>query len=281
MWDFFDSIYCINLRERQDRYQHMVKLFDKLDISDKTNKSDGRLVFFHPERHPISGQQGCYESHLNVIKKAYQSGDKYTLIFEDDVFPTKTCNDHNLKKIISFIQSHPNLDIFYLAYVPLLNLEAPKHIENGIYHVRAASASSYIVSRKFMEKMLSAEKYVGIPVDLFYALASNHAYCLGDSMFYSKEFTSDIERSTKNKRKFLSIDLDSWMALTHWYVKHINLSLTQLTVLLILVTVIVFLMWIFDPRPKILWIFITIVVIFVLYLLIRENLIIETSFDPR
>ena len=64
-WMYFDSIRCINLRERKDRYEQASEVFKKLKIP---------VEWFLTDRHPNGGMQGCFESHLSCIKQAYESG---------------------------------------------------------------------------------------------------------------------------------------------------------------------------------------------------------------
>ena len=72
--------YGINLKERKDKRKNLAKICDRRSIP---------LKMFSVDRHPTSPKRGCLESHLAVIREAYQSkaktGAKNLLIFEDDV----------------------------------------------------------------------------------------------------------------------------------------------------------------------------------------------------
>lgn len=76
-FDYFDEIYCINLDERTDRWQHAQEEFKKAGILDKVQRfsaireNDGRL--------------GIIKSNLAIIKIAKEKKLKNVLIFEDDV----------------------------------------------------------------------------------------------------------------------------------------------------------------------------------------------------
>lgn len=75
--DAFDGIFCINLDNRQDKWQQCVDQFTRLGILDKVTRfsaiknSDGAV--------------GCRLSHLKCIELAQQNKWKSVLILEDDV----------------------------------------------------------------------------------------------------------------------------------------------------------------------------------------------------
>ena len=74
-FDFFDEIYCINLERRTDRWNQCKSEFDKIGIADRVIKFDA----FDNKENP---KKGCYDSHLSVIKLAYERKLKNVLIFE-------------------------------------------------------------------------------------------------------------------------------------------------------------------------------------------------------
>jgi GR25 family glycosyltransferase involved in LPS biosynthesis len=77
LYNFFDKIYCINLKHRPDRYISATKVFNDLNIPN--------VEFYITEKSSKGGRYGCFESHINVIKKAYNEGYNNILIFEDDI----------------------------------------------------------------------------------------------------------------------------------------------------------------------------------------------------
>ncbi len=76
-FDYFEEIYCINLDERSDRWEHAQKEFEKVGIKDRVHRfsairdNDGRV--------------GIIKSNLGIIKLAKKKGLKNVLVFEDDV----------------------------------------------------------------------------------------------------------------------------------------------------------------------------------------------------
>jgi len=92
VWDYFDEIYCVNLDQRTDRWEHAKIEFDSVGVLDKVQRfsaikeNDGRL--------------GIIKSNLAIIKIAKEKGLKNVLVFEDDVH---FINDpvENLEKAIN------------------------------------------------------------------------------------------------------------------------------------------------------------------------------------
>ena len=97
VYSFFDRIVCINLKERNDRREIAEKRFQELGIP---------VEFYLADRDPESGERGCYNSHMTVIKKAYHDNLNNVLIFEDDVCPTKSFSEKIITQAINFMKSN-------------------------------------------------------------------------------------------------------------------------------------------------------------------------------
>jgi len=84
-WDFFDGIFCINLRHRDDRLKKSVEEFKYAGIVGRVellrvDKPDSNPHNFHSP-----GFWGNLTSHRQCIRSARQRGMRNALIFEDDV----------------------------------------------------------------------------------------------------------------------------------------------------------------------------------------------------
>ena len=77
-WDFFDAVYCISVRNRQDRRATARKAFAEVGVLP-------RVEFILVDKHPDNPEQGIYESHLLCMKKALAAGARTILLFEDDI----------------------------------------------------------------------------------------------------------------------------------------------------------------------------------------------------
>ena len=106
-FDFFDEIYCINLERRTDRWNQCQSEFDKIGILDKVKKFDAVDNKNNPK-------QGCYESHMGVIRLAHERKLKNVLIFEDDVAFLQRYDDRKLANAISHLDKQ-EWEFFYLG----------------------------------------------------------------------------------------------------------------------------------------------------------------------
>lgn len=191
-YSFFDDIICINLKSRPDRKEYAVKTLNGLNIP---------FRFYIAEKSPYGGIYGCFESHINVIKEAYNKGANNILIFEDDVKTSPSYSEAHIKNAIAYMKTN-EWDIFYLGYFPfntdnqiILN---SKKLTHHIYKFSPWSTCTYCLNRKTMEKILSVYKQFidKIPVDYFYTLNQffQNNVCYVPMLFSQKScFKSDIE----------------------------------------------------------------------------------------
>ena len=180
-WSFFDRIRCINLITRDDRYQKTQEIFDQLKIP---------VEFYRTERHPLSGRQGCFESHVNCITEAYESGAQTCLIFEDDLEISPYITPEALQEVVNFLQRSPDWEIFYLGtHFEWVRGHFTK-ITPSIVHGGNICTHAYIVNRPFMEKMAHMN-YVGTEIDRLYVYNRN-AYGVYPCFFYQGGSKSDI-----------------------------------------------------------------------------------------
>lgn len=183
MWEF-DSIFCINLYERDDRMEECLKVFEKLKIP-------GKIKRFHRN---VDGKKGCYESHLSIIREAYDQGCQNVLIFEDDIIPSPSYDDKYIKKAIEFIKNNRDWDIFYLGHQPDVFFSGAEVIEDNIMKCSSTLTHAYVLSRKFMKKMIT-RVYDDQAIDKVY-LKNENSYAIYPMQFYQNESESDITTSS-------------------------------------------------------------------------------------
>jgi len=100
---YFDKIYCINLDKRPDRYENVLKEFNKFGIINVERFAgvDGSLL----QSNGIisNGEIGILETHISIIKKAKENSLKNVLIMEDDVYFTD-----EIYKVDEYIKEVPS-----------------------------------------------------------------------------------------------------------------------------------------------------------------------------
>ena len=149
------SKYCINLIEREDRYDHCVNEFKKVEFFND-------IKFIRNHRHPTSGRIGCFESHIQVIKDALYKGADYAFIFEDDfVF----CNK-DIQGLLKMLDKHKME--FTISQKRML-LYIDEKVDKDLYTCSSLGLTFYIVSRKAMITILeNYNMYKDLHVDIFY-----------------------------------------------------------------------------------------------------------------
>ena len=205
------EIFVINLKHRKDKLEKFlanlpsilsnekINIFEAIDGSkynipkwfDVTNSKEG-----------ISGNYGCYLSHLEIIKNIHSS----TLIFEDDALFSEDFNE-KYKQSVEYIHNL-NYDLFYLGGY---NNKQPTIIDkrNSIYRCSCTHRThAYIVSdkdtakniellltdTKLWHKFLLKQRY---HIDHFYGKLQQHeiikCYCIQPYICGQDEYyTSDV-----------------------------------------------------------------------------------------
>ena len=195
-----DKIYCISIKERQDRRNFLKTQFSKLDHE----------ITFHIVERNKDPVRGCLESHIDCIKEARELGLTNILMLEDDIL----INEKILEDIKS-IHVPKNFDMFYLGY----------HINDGIKYgnnllklLSAQTTHAYIMNNKIFDfvinniekewdtisewqvrnKYESRTNFNVRAIDLFYAKWIHHqrgnTYGIYPILIHQKPDYSDIEK---------------------------------------------------------------------------------------
>lgn len=149
LYDTFDKIVCINLKERTDKYDSVKKIFRKLTIP---------VNFFFADKNPTSGRIGCFESHVTVIKECYNNGGNSILIFEDDVIETSSYNETVMNEVLDFLMKNMWCEYFQLGYTILphefIDFFACKTLTKNIIKYNGNTTHSYILNRAGMKRVI-------------------------------------------------------------------------------------------------------------------------------
>lgn len=112
--DYFDAIYCINLKHRTDRWETCEKQFQKFNMEVKRFEAINGKDHF-PNGKPLKktndllpGEMGVILSNYNIIKEAKEKKYKQILIFEDDVELDKDFD----KKFVDYYKMVPKDWVF-------------------------------------------------------------------------------------------------------------------------------------------------------------------------
>lgn len=125
--DLFDAIFVINLPERHDRKEEMLKMIHQFSLVSK----QGAPVFFPAIRPkelgewPSIGAKGCFMSHLEVLKQARARNYRDILVLEDDC-ELASCWQKHYQELLQW-KTQAKWDIAFLGNY--LNLPASASLE--------------------------------------------------------------------------------------------------------------------------------------------------------
>jgi GR25 family glycosyltransferase involved in LPS biosynthesis len=167
----YDEVVCITLEGAKARQAHIQQeLIEKHKIPVK---------FYVAKRSNRSGLIGCFESHIAVIRAAYEKGCKSVMVFEDDAIPTAGYDEAVLADVERFMATNP-WEFVQFGYLFLRNgkefspftdlfayLSATRVPEcKNLVHWNGLAAHAYALSRPAMRKVVEAgEKMLALPND--------------------------------------------------------------------------------------------------------------------
>ncbi len=162
--NYFDKIYCINLRKRSSRWERVKSEFEKHNLI-----VDG---YTQPKSNILKpGEVGCLLSHLEIIKNAKNTNLKNILITEDDVEFDIDLN----RKFFEYENELPeNWDMLYLgANHGLCNPYEPNppiKITEHVYKVRHAySTHAYAINFTSYDCIINHIEKMTRPLDVMYS----------------------------------------------------------------------------------------------------------------
>jgi hypothetical protein len=186
------QIYCICLRERDDRYVKVCEEFKKVGIFDKVR-------FYRPERDVEGGAIGLFKSTLLCMYDALsRSCLKNILIFEDDVcFSTGSWPNVSFNEWFIYFQSE--WDTIRLGYWKGIFMEDL----DGVYYRGNCRATHAIIyspwfARKMLEDTGRSFQEKGI-IDWYLSSVSGRHYLLKNCVCYQRPgMISDISWPMKS-----------------------------------------------------------------------------------
>jgi hypothetical protein len=198
MWDFLDQVYCICLKERDDRY---TKSLEETHYSGLCSK----IRYFRPPRSKDGFVAGCWTSHVEVCQEAIKNEKKQvTLVLEDDFqFDKSLPIDKIALEIKTAITKLPNvwkrLSLGHYAWFSI-------PYAAGVHRSSAVLTHAQIWSEKGLQWMIDnpvEKKPDGIlQLDGYISLNLPHSYALSPMRIFQKPLGS--ENSLTNMEKAVS-----------------------------------------------------------------------------
>lgn len=179
-WEFFDRLYCISLREREDRRKSALQEFSKVGLAD-------RVEFELGEHHLSNIEQGVYESHMTCLRKGLEAGARNIVIFEDDV-EFDRFDPERLRSCLEFLRQHPEWKVLLLG---ALIRSSCKTTNTCVQKVRYQSLThAYVLNRHYAET-IAYEPWQGIVNDTLFRPLTDDIYAIYPMCAFQKYFSSD------------------------------------------------------------------------------------------
>jgi hypothetical protein len=155
-WSFVDGAFCISLKTRDDRATLVAQQFHKVGLCRK-------VLFYRPEKHPVKGTIGSWESHRAVARLALERGFERALTFEDDVLFVGKLSPPRLHAIGDTLDRlPPDWRLLFLGHWPLWAY----FVRPTVLRCASACAHAYISSKTQLQWL--AERPHGTPgIDKF------------------------------------------------------------------------------------------------------------------
>jgi len=156
-FDFFEQIYCINLKHRTDRWQSCLSQFSSLDIIERANRVEA-VIYENPKLNKKQNAQiGCALSHYNILKEAQKNNCSSIVVLEDDFLFLKDKESLNEEINKSTAELPKDWDIFYFGafFVNGYDYAATeKYSKNLIKAKTCLCAHAICLSNKAINKIL-------------------------------------------------------------------------------------------------------------------------------
>lgn len=184
-WSFVDTIFCICLKERDDRLASSADQFHRFGLCT-------RVMYYRPDRPTDQqvrenkvrqrGAFGCWESHRFLAWYARNQNARRSLVFEDDVNFRSHLTPDVLTKVASHLAKLPqSWDIYYLGHQPIYSCQ---NLGDNLWRVHSARTHALIVSTKMMDHLIHSSfaeiaKQRGMEVEIdrgFVIFTEQYAY---------------------------------------------------------------------------------------------------------
>lgn len=222
-----DKVFIINLKERKDRKDSIIKELQRVKIDDyeffnairpkpeDINKWNPLFIkdipawFKRLNKDNMKyrlGALGCLLSHVNVIRISKERGYKHVMILEDDT-KFRLENQESFFDKIKSLQAEINRLVNIYGILYLVGNHLPnsfKQVSPNIINTRYTfTTGSYIISEKGMDYVLSNINNYDREIDVFYAEQLQQkipCFCIYPHIAGQSESYSDIAQINVNYR---------------------------------------------------------------------------------
>lgn len=204
LYNFFDDIYCINLKNREDRWKSFLSEMARLNITDfkrfdAVNGKELDYTNLSYSRNLLSGELGVLMSHINLIKEAKERNLDSILVMEDDVYFTD-----EIYKINDYLNSIPK-DWNFIYFGANHNQNIPEIINDKICRLKHSFGLQCVgIKNTMYDRILSDVVKLEKQIDVYYAeyQSENKSYCFNPNIALQIVSYSDIQNKVVDYTHF-------------------------------------------------------------------------------
>ena len=204
LYNFFDDIYCINLKNREDRWKSFLSEMARLNITDfkrfdAVNGKELDYTNLSYNKNLLSGELGVLMSHINLIKEAKERNLDSILVMEDDVYFTD-----EIYKINDYLNSIPK-DWNFIYFGANHNQNIPEIINDKICRLKHSFGLQCVAIKNTMyDRILSDVVKLEKQIDVYYAeyQSENKSYCFNPNIALQIVSYSDIQNKVVDYTHF-------------------------------------------------------------------------------
>lgn len=219
-----DNIYCISLKDREDRrknilqnFPYRIHFFDAYDtrnsnillyknLIDKKSwkqlEKTNRIKQRNYHHNLTNGAVGCFLSHIGILKKIIENKQPYSLILEDDC----ECKIENIDEYLNYIMFHlpKDCDVLFLDYLTIRYTPENSDIVNqefirprNRYNFKLYLTNCLLITYEGAKKILDNYKNIKIQYDSFLCKLFRddkiNIYLVKNKFFKQSNHVSDIQ----------------------------------------------------------------------------------------
>ncbi len=222
-WAFFDKIYCITLKTRTDRRKQAEKQFTDAGLLP-------RVEFVCVAKHPVSPEEGIFQSHMFCLNKGLQENARNILVFEDDVF-FQGFNGDVLQAVCNHLNSGGKWDALFLGCIT--DGSQRTEVRNLAKITYRCLAHAYALNRPFAEH-IAQHTWSGIPFDEMMRRESGEFYALYPMCAFQGRAGSDNQTVVIERVRRLFGGLPFIQKANEMYQNHKAILLAPIVLVLVL-----------------------------------------------
>jgi GR25 family glycosyltransferase involved in LPS biosynthesis len=202
---FFESIFCVNLDRRIDKWEESLLEFEKWGIENVQRFSayDGKKLN-SKETSIKTSELGLVLSNIDIVEKCLQENSNNLLILEDDCYFTP-----EIQSFVELSQQIPDdWDLLYFGgnHNSHKGVDPPIQVSKNLVQVHHTFSTHAVgINKKFFRTLLDRISKKNAPLDVMLTDLQKgcKAYCFSPSIAFQRVGFSDIQMQNMDYHRWI------------------------------------------------------------------------------